>query len=67
MLRVPPKAMYHAMEEDGDVEWEFFLAQKLGMTVNEMCQRMSNQEFEQWKVYYGRVAQKRELASKMAK
>lgn len=59
--------MYHEMERDGDVEWEFYIAQKLGMTVQDMCERMSNEEFEQWKVYWGRVAQKRELAEKMAK
>lgn len=66
MLREPEKAKYYEMEEDGDVEWEFFIAQKLGMTVQEMCERMSNEEFEHWKIYFGRVAQKRELAIKAA-
>lgn len=43
------------------MEFEFFLAQKLAMTVDELRDRMSNQEFTHWHIYYGRKAQRDEL------
>ncbi|MCE7008728.1 hypothetical protein LWC34_38845 [Kibdelosporangium philippinense] len=49
------------MENGDGVEFEFFLAQKLGRTVEELRQ-MSNREFVWWSVYYGRKAQRDELA-----
>lgn len=36
------------------------------MTVDEMLHRMSNQEFIEWWIYYGRKAQREELAMKKA-
>lgn len=37
------------------------------MTVEEMRNRMSHDEFVRWGVYHGRKAQRRELAEKKAK
>lgn len=51
-----------AFEEHGDLEFDFFLAEKLCMTVGEMRQRMSNDEWGRWAIYYGRMAQRQELA-----
>jgi hypothetical protein len=53
--------MYLAMEYDPTLEFEFYLAQKLGRTVDELRQ-MSAEEFTGWSVYYARKAQKEELA-----
>jgi hypothetical protein len=49
------------METDPTLEFEFFLAQKLGRTVAELRQ-MDNGEFAAWQVYYARKAQREELA-----
>jgi hypothetical protein len=60
--------MYLEMERDPTLEFEHFLCAKLGgMTVEEMRERMSNEEFVRWSVYYGRKAQREELAAKSAK
>lgn len=58
---MPPKAMYLMMETSPDLEFEFFLAQKLGRTVAEL-REMSAREFLGWSVYYARKAQREELA-----
>lgn len=50
------------METDPTTEFEFYLAQKLGKTVAELHQ-MDNDEFVGWSVYYGRKAQRAELAA----
>jgi hypothetical protein len=55
------------METEPEVEFEFFLAAKLGMTVAEMQDRMSGDEFMRWSVYYGRKAQRDELAMSKAR
>lgn len=57
---MPPKAMYREMETDPSIEFEFFLAQKLGRTVAEL-REMSAEEFTGWSVYYARKAQREEL------
>lgn len=49
------------MESTPELEFEFYLAQKLGRTVAEL-RKMSQQEFVGWSVYYGRMAQREELA-----
>ena len=60
--------MYLEMEHSPTLEFEHFLCSKLGgMTVEEMRERMSNEEFVRWSVYYGRKAQREELAMKSAK
>jgi hypothetical protein len=53
--------MYEAFQS-GDVdEFAFFLAAKLGMTVEHMDEIMSHREYVQWSVYFGREAQRRQL------
>jgi hypothetical protein len=54
------------METDPTVEFEFFLAQKLGRTVAEL-RHLSGDEFVGWSVYYARLAQQWELARKTGK
>lgn len=49
------------------MEFEFFLAERLRMTVGEMRERMSNAEFVRWSVYYGRKAQSAELEAKRSR
>jgi hypothetical protein len=51
-----------AFEANPDLEFEFFLAQKLGMTVAGMRHEMSAFEFGQWGIYYARIGQREELA-----
>lgn len=58
---MPPKAIYLLMETT-DLEFEYFLAQKLGMTVARMRAEMSAEEYIAWGVYYGRKAQREEIA-----
>lgn len=58
--------MYLTMENDPNFEFEFYLADRLGTTVADMRETMSNEEFLGWLIYHGRVAQKKELAIKMA-
>ena len=43
------------------MEFEYFLAQRLGMTVDRLRAGMSNDEFVRWQVYYARKAQREEL------
>jgi hypothetical protein len=45
-----------------DLEFEFFLAQKLSMTVAELRARMDSDEFNRWTVYFGRKAQREQVA-----
>jgi hypothetical protein len=48
------------------LEFEYFLADRLKMTVGEMRERMSNDELVRWSVFHGRKAQREELAQKRA-
>jgi len=59
---MPPKAAYLEMENDPTLEFEFFLAQKLGRTVAEL-REMDHAEFVGWGVYYGRKAQRDHIAT----
>lgn len=49
------------MENDGETEFEYFLAEQLRMTRAQVLQ-MSNAEFLGWSIYFGRKQQKAELA-----
>lgn len=60
---MPPKAAYMTMETNPELEFEFYLAQKLSRTVAELRQ-MSQTEWIGWCVFYGRKAQREELARK---
>lgn len=55
------------MEANPEEEFEFFLAQKLGMTVMRLREEMGNDEFVRWYIYYARKAQREELELKKAK
>jgi len=48
------------METSPELEFEFFLAVKLGRTVAELRQ-MSSDEFMRWGIYYAREAQRIQL------
>lgn len=52
---------------DPDYEFEFFLAEKLGMTRQQLRNNMSEREFIEWSRYYAVQAQRQDLAAKQAK
>ena len=58
---MPGKAAYQRLENEPELEFEFYLAQKLSMTVGEMRARMGNDEFVVWSRFYARKAQADEL------
>ena len=58
---MPTKAAYKLFEKSPETEFEFYLAQKLSMTVERMRDEMSQAEFVAWSIYYARIAQRREL------
>lgn len=58
---MPGKAAYLALENDPDLEFEFYLAYKLGMTVAEMRARMGNDEYVLWTRFFMRKQQAAEL------
>ncbi len=60
---MPRKAAYEAFEADPELEFEFYLADRLSRTVDELRQSMGQDEFVRWAVYHGRKAQRRELAA----
>ena len=57
---MPGKAAWLALENDPDLEFEFYLAQKLSRTVAEL-RLMGNDEFVLWTRFYARKAQAEEL------
>lgn len=58
---MPAKAAYLELDANADIEFEHFLAAKLGMTVRRLRAEMSNAEFVRWNVYYARIAQQQQL------
>jgi hypothetical protein len=58
---MPTKAAYLRMETNPETEFEHYLAVKLSMTVADLRERMSNEEFVSWSIYYQRIAQREEL------
>jgi hypothetical protein len=48
--------------ETGELEFEFFLAEKLGMHVSDV-RHMPMADYIGWGVYFGRKAQKQQLAA----
>jgi hypothetical protein len=54
------------MESRTDIEFDYVLAEKLGMTVAEMRRRVSAAEWRGWNVYFARKAQRREIAAAQA-
>ena len=61
---MPRKAAYKRFDADPELEFEFYLADRLHMTVERMRREMSQDEFMRWAVFHGRKAQRRELAMK---
>lgn len=58
---MPTRRRTKAFEATPDLEFEFYLAQKLGMTVDRMRAEMSADEYTRWGIYYARKAQREEL------
>lgn len=58
-IRRRPKAF---LERESPARFEFFLAERLHMTVGELRERMSAAEFLQWGIYYGIRAQEIQIA-----
>lgn len=56
--------MHRQFADDGDVEFEFQLAELLHRTVAQLRQDLSQREFVQWYVYLVRKRQREELAEK---
>lgn len=52
---------------DPTLEFELFLAQQLGMTRARLREEMPAAEFIDWQVYYGRKAQREQLAMARAR
>ncbi len=63
---MPTKVIYELMETDPAIEFDHYLAEKLGMPVAEMRRRVSNAEWMSWNVFYSRRNQRRELANAQA-
>jgi hypothetical protein len=59
---VPTKAAYKDFEADPDLEFEFSLAAKLGMTVGHLRTTMTMDEYVRWRIFYARKQQRAELA-----
>lgn len=55
------KAAYLALHNSPDLEFEHYLAVKLGKTVRQLRAEMDNAEFVRWAMYYARIAQEQEL------
>lgn len=65
--RVPPKAKWIRFETDDLFHFEFFLAERLHLTVRELRQTLDMDELVSWSVYYGRKAQQKQLAAMQAR
>lgn len=58
------KAIYREFNANADLEFEHQLAERLSMTVGDLRRRMGSDEYERWKIYFGRMVQREELARK---
>lgn len=56
-----PRRHTKAFDADPGLEFEFFLAKELGMTVCVMRSQMPEDEYVRWRSYYARQAQRMEL------
>lgn len=50
------------MENDPTIEFDHFLGEQLGKTLEEV-RAMDNAEYLSWGVYYGRQAQRQQIAA----
>ena len=64
---MPTKAAYQKFEESPDLEFDYFLTEKLGWgSVERMRRGMPAAEWQAWWVYFGRKAQRRQVAAMTA-
>lgn len=49
------------MQANPDEEFDYFLAEKLHMTVARLRAEMSNEEWEGWAIYHGRDMQRKQV------
>ena len=61
---MPGKAAYKALEADPELEFTYYLADRLKMTVARLTAEMPAAEFGLWQAYHARRAQEIELAQK---
>jgi hypothetical protein len=59
--------VYKHLEANPDVEFEFFLADRLGMMVATLRDVMSADEFLGWSMFHARRAQRRQLSELQAR
>jgi len=62
-VTVTTKVIYQEFQDNPDLEFEFQLAERLSTTVGDLRTRMGSDEYERWKIYFGREQQRRELAN----
>jgi hypothetical protein len=63
---MPPKgSLAREFEADPDLEFEYSLAAALGMLVADLRARIGCDEYNRWKVYWGRRAQDEQLEEMM--
>lgn len=63
---MPGKAARAHLDDDHDLDFEFFLARKLHMTRARLVAEMSNLEFVYWTRVFDRIAQAEELEAAKA-
>ena len=63
-MRARRKAAYLEFENDPELEFEYYLAEQLHMTVARLRREMPNDEFLRWSVHFGRRRQDEELQAK---
>lgn len=65
---MPTKAIYEAFDDDESIEFDHFLAERLGWrSVEDLRRGMSAGEWLAWWVYYGRKGQRMQMAAEQAK
>lgn len=67
IYRDAEKEEYKRLVSEPHREFDFFLAEKLHRTVDEMHMTLTNREYLGWKMYFGRKAQLQEIHVKRAK
>lgn len=61
---MPTRRRTKALASDDALEFEFYIADRLGMTVERMRREMTEAEFLHWTMYHARKAQRAELEQK---
>lgn len=58
---MPGKAAYRELDADDDLNFTYFLADKLGLMVADLEARMSNSEFVMWSRWHAIQGQRRQV------